>query len=503
MTSQDSSTDIRALSNLLESVGIAPEDLLSSLQVIADAKAITVENAKKEASVTTYENKVYGDKEYLYPNEKVFIYRDNRTIARNYYIEWYDHKNKKKITRGLKTNHRETAWVKADELWKNQYGRSVLGIKTKSLTTKELMLKFENERRKEISPIPHTGITQSSFDAMVERLKHWGNYIDSQGLKNTPIENIGPEVGLGFGKWIKAQPVTTGRKKGNEQRSNGTINQCIGTAEKMYKDIALDMKYITPNEMPRFKKLKVQRDKAEKRDILMRDEFEDISAWMQRKYPHQKGITRKEHIKRRVYNLTFTIQMLTGMRPKELAETRWSDISSVTTDKTGHGMNVVIHIDGIREKRGITRDTVGPVARQLESIKKWYKELGHIVEENSDEFVFLVMTNNGMTDNKHISPKSMNDRLKKIQKDAEADGAVNLRGRELTNYSARHYYITDQLLNNNKIDIHLLATNVGTSVTKIEETYSHVRPLMRSDDITHNLGRSENIIYESIKRVRG
>ena len=102
MTSQDSSTDIRALSNLLESVGIAPEDLLSSLQVIADAKAITVENAKKEASVTTYENKVYGDKEYLYPNEKVFIYRDNRTIARNYYIEWYDHKNKKKITRGLK-----------------------------------------------------------------------------------------------------------------------------------------------------------------------------------------------------------------------------------------------------------------------------------------------------------------------------------------------------------------------------------------------------------------
>ena len=501
MTPQDSNTDIRALSNLLDSVGIAPVDLLSSLQVIADAKKITVENAQK-AETQQSENKVYGNKEYLYPNEKVFIYRDNRTQTKNYYVEWTDPKNKKKISKGLKTSHRETAWTKADELWKNQYGRSILGIKVKSITTKELMLKFENERRKEISQITHTGITQSSFDAMVNRLKHWGNYIDSLGLKNTPIENIDPEVGISFGKWIKAQPVTTGRKKGNKQRSNGTINQCIGAAEKMYRDIALDMKYITPNEMPRFKKLKVPKDKAEKRDILMRDEFDDISAWMQHKYPYEKGITHKEYIKRRVYNLTFTIQMLTGIRPKELLETRWSDISSVTTDKKGHSRDVVIHIDGQREKRGITRDTVAPIAQQLKAIKKWYRELGHNVEPNSDEYVFLVMTEKGLKENRHISCKSMNDRVKKVQKDAEEDGAVNLRGRELSNYSARHYYITDQLLNNKKIDIHLLATNVGTSTREIEDTYSHVVPLMRSDDITHNLGRGKNTIMENIIRVR-
>ena len=81
LTPQDKNTDIRALSNLLDSVGISPKDLVSSLQMIADAKAITVENAKK-ASAKKIENKIYGDKEYLYPNEKVFIYRDNRTKAR-------------------------------------------------------------------------------------------------------------------------------------------------------------------------------------------------------------------------------------------------------------------------------------------------------------------------------------------------------------------------------------------------------------------------------------
>ena len=149
LTPQDKNTDIRALSNLLDSVGISPKDLVSSLKVIADAKAITVENAKK-SSAKKIENKIYGDKEYLYPNEKVFIYRDNRTKARNYYVEWWDHKNNKKISKGLKTTHRETAWTKADELWKNHYGRSNLGIKAKSLLTKDLLQKYENERRKEI-----------------------------------------------------------------------------------------------------------------------------------------------------------------------------------------------------------------------------------------------------------------------------------------------------------------------------------------------------------------
>ena len=501
MTPQDKNTDIRALSNLLDSVGISPKDLVSSLKVIADAKAITVENAKK-ASAKKIENKIYGDKEYLYPNEKVFIYRDNRTKVRNYYVEWWDHKNNKKISKGLKTTHRETAWTKADELWKNHYGRSNLGIKAKSLLTKDLLQKYENERRKEISNIPHTGITPRSFDAMVIRLKHWEKYIESQGLKNTAIENIDPDIGIGFGKWIKAQEVITGRKKGKKQRSNSTINECIGAAEKMYKEIALGMRYITPNEMPRFKKLKIQRDKAPKRDILMRDEFHQISKWMKDHYPHEKGITEKEYIKRRVYNLTFTIQMLSGMRPKELIETRWNDISSVTSDKKGHGRDVIIHIDSTREKRGITRDTIAPIAQQLAAIKRWYKELGHIVEPNSDEYVFLKMTEKGMKENEHITQKSMNDRLKKIQKDAQADGAVNLGNRELSNYSARHYYITDQLLNNDKIPMAVLTRNVGTSTTYIDETYSHVIPLMKSDEITHNIGNHESTIFENIIRVR-
>ena len=86
------------------------------------------------------------------------------------------------------------------------------------------------------------------------------------------------------------------------------------------------------------------------------------------------------------------------------------------------------------------------------------------------------MTEKGMKENEHITQKSMNDRLKKIQKDAQADGAVNLGNRELSNYSARHYYITDQLLNNDKISMAVLTRNVGTSTTYICLLYTSPSP---------------------------
>ena len=78
-------------------------------------------------------------------------------------------------------------------------------------------------------------------------------------------------------------------------------------------------------------------------------------------------------------------------------------------------------------------------------------------------------------------------RLKAVMKGAEADGAWDSRGRIITNYSARHHYITEGIQRG--VDIYDLAINCGTSLTYIEQTYSHVTTLMRSKEITKNLGK--------------
>ena len=67
------------------------------------------------------------------------------------------------------------------------------------------------------------------------------------------------------------------------------------------------------------------------------------------------------------------------------------------------------------------------------------------------------------------------------------DGYINLNGRNITNYSARHHYITQSLLRG--VDIFTLSINAGTSVKYIEETYAKsLKTRMVSDDITQDLG---------------
>ena len=69
---------------------------------------------------------------------------------------------------------------------------------------------------------------------------------------------------------------------------------------------------------------------------------------------------------------------------------------------------------------------------------------------------------------------------------ADAAGYIDLRGRTISNYCARHFYITDALLRG--VDIYDIAQNAGTSVQYIESTYSKVTVDMKAEDITKNLG---------------
>ena len=59
-------------------------------------------------------------------------------------------------------------------------------------------------------------------------------------------------------------------------------------------------------------------------------------------------------------------------------------------------------------------------------------------------------------------------------------------GRHVTQYSARHFAATNALMRG--VDIYTLALNLGTSVTYIEKTYSHVTSMMKSQETTKGQG---------------
>ena len=124
---------------------------------------------------------------------------------------------------------------------------------------------------------------------------------------------------------------------------------------------------------------------------------------------------------------------------------------------------------------------------QLERLKKWYGKLGHKVDENSSNYVFLKCTDTAIRNNERKTDIELSKRIKVVYEGADRDGYIILNNRRITNYSARHHFITQGLLRG--VDIFTIALNAGTSVQYIEETYSKgLKTRMVSDELTKNLG---------------
>ena len=317
---------------------------------------------------------------------------------------------------------------------------------------------YQTERRKEMTNIPHQGITPKSFDAMCVHIKYWEDYIKEQGHYNTKLEEIPTELGLTFGTWIKEL-----KKKANTKvssRNNYTINHTIAAVKKMYRDIAKQQKYITENEMPMFKYLKVNRETKSTRDVITAEEFTSISKWIQYKYCTEKGITKKEQIKRRIYGLVFTMSHYLGCRPKEMLAIKWSDISINPNEGKFHrSTNRLVHIPADNSKTGRSRDIIAPIAPQLERLAKWYREFGLEVNENGNDFIFPRLTYTDANKNIPTTDVAWTKRLRKVMEGADKDGAWDAKGRHITNYSARHHYITEAIQRG--VNIYDIALNLS------------------------------------------
>ena len=488
MSPQDKQIDLKqieGIKNLVDEGGYDVEQLLSVLNAL---NVIKKNDAKKrdQENEEPPENKVFLDKEFVYETrDDVYIYRDNRTKKKGYYVRIYDPKTQKHWSKSLKTTNRMVAMTQAEQIYAEKKGRLNFGVRPVSITCKELVQMYQVERRKELTDIPHHGITHQSFDTLCRHIKYWEEYMQVKGHTNTKLEDIPTELGLTFGLWIKEQ-----KKKANtstSSRNNYTINHTIAAVKKMYRDIAKHKKYITENEMPMFKYLKVNRETRSRKDVITAEEFTAITKWMNYKYCNEKGITNKERIKRRVWNLAFTIMHYTGCRPSELLKMKWADIRELrTNDKLERKINKILFIPQENSKTGRSRELVAPIGEQLNSLKKWYKQEPFSFECTPDRYVFPRLTLTDIENNIPTTTVAWTKRIKATMEGSERDGVWDSQGRRITLYSSRHYYITEAIMRG--VTMNDIALNCGTSIQYIEETYSHITTTMRSKDITQGLG---------------
>ena len=489
MTPPEEQRNIDALATLLELKGLDAGDFIDVVNALANIKKRDQTRIdKEEQKEAEAENKIYKDKEFVFDTrEDVFIYRDGRTKSGRYYIRIYDAKRKKVFSQSLKTTNRIEALATAEKIYAENKGRMEKGVKLISLTTKELIDTYLKLRFQDRTHIPKVGITIASYDNLIKQLKYWEEYIKEKKHNKTRIEDIPTELGLDFGNWILQKPKETysnNRYKGKE-RDRHTINRTIAAVKKMYKDVAVERKYITQAEVPIFKYLKVQKDAAPKRDVLEEHEYIAIRRWMQYKWVNEKGINSDEKLKRRLYGFFFTIHMNIGSRTKEILGLRWRDITYIPKDE-GHDKRHrrAINIDKENSKTGIGRKIVAPVGEQFESIKKIYKSIG--IECNRDDFVFQHIAKTKRGKNVAWGQPLIEKRLKAVCEGSAAAGVWKPEGRKITNYSARHYYASQAIMRG--VDMYDLALNMGTSLTYLQSTYLHITTLMKSDDLTKDQG---------------
>lgn len=474
---------INALADLLDARGLNAADFIEVVDILANLKRKENDAISKQGKKEQQGNKIFVDKEFVFETrDDVFIYRDGRTKTGNFYVRIYDSNTKKVFTKSLRTRHRTHALVAAETLYREKKDKLMQGVKMVSITPVEMVDMYLEARSKERTNIPKTGLVHKSYERLVHQLGYWKRYIAFLKLERVHIEKIDPDIGKDFGTWILNQPK---EYYSNKPRSRETINHIIAATKKMYRDIGIEEKYITYNEFPKFKYLKVQPDNAPKRDVLTEQEYNEITDWMNYKYARGASISELEAVKRRVFALYFSINYNIGARTKEMLGIRWSDISINPNDTAANKkVNRVIRIHPENSKTGKGRYIVAPIAEKLDRIRKHYNKIGYIPDK--DDYVFINLSKTKRDKNIAYQTPAMEKRLKQVLELSGMKEKLEQDGRHITLYSARHFYCTMRLMK--KVDIHTLALNMGTSINYIEKTYSHLTTLMMSEEITKGQG---------------
>ena len=162
----------------------------------------------------------------------------------------------------------------------------------------------------------------------------------------------------------------------------------------------------------------------------------------------------------------------TGLRPgKEHQQLTWADCELVKQKaEVGHVGITHIHVrdDTKTGKRlAVSSEETWQVLNQIRAFSPWTKPHDPVFADRVTGRPIKTFT------------KGMEALLKTVGLERDRHGD------KFSPYSLRHSYATDRLING-RVDVWLLAKNMGTSVEMIRKHYGHDEPQQRSQELTHD-----------------
>jgi len=478
--STDQQKHLEAISTLLEAQGLGASDLLQAITALASIKQQEQTNKNAEP-----QNKIFQDKILLYfGSEDAFIFRYGTTKSKNYYLRIYCKETKQIYKKSLKTASKEEAIVKARSIYAETYGKLYRGEKTKSLTTTSLISKYLEQELRRISPLPKAGITKETYEGKKQYLSVWERFIREElKMADSKLENIPPERTRDFQYWLNRQEKLFYKDK--KGFSAEYTNSIISEVNRMYRQVAIRDKYLSITLMPQIDKAKSQPNTDPKRHILEVTEWEALATYLRtNRYLKPEGTSKLEQAKRAIFREYMGIAYSTGMRPKELLGLIWNDIkTNIADSKENQKIFRLLEVRASNSKTGKKRVVNAPVARRLQRLEKVYKDIG--MSKEPQDYVFRNPTWERQGKNIPYGQPAFSKRLDKAMIEAGIQEELNKTNRKITLYSSRHFYTTLRLQNG--LNIHLLARQLGTSTTYIDQTYSHIQIEQNTEKISQGM----------------
>jgi integrase len=273
--------------------------------------------------------------------------------------------------------------------------------------------------------------------------------------------------------------------------SHEYINSTIVEIKGMYHKYAEVNRYISHGNIPQFERLRVQPDAAHKRDLLTEEEWLKLTTHMRTNaYLKPDGRTPLEQCKRQIFREYMLIAYSTGARPNELLTMKWGDVR-INPQDTPENQKVMrlLMVRAENAKTGRSRTINAPVARRLERLQKAYEEIGMPCKPT--DYLFRNPTPARREKNIAWAQPALTKRLANVLVASGVQDELDKTDRKIVLYSQRHFYVTLRLRHG--MNIHLLAKNIGSSVTYIEKNYSHVQIESNTDQITEGMARVKTL----------
>ncbi len=480
---------LEALVSMLEEAGLDTQDLVDAIITHSNAKKAI---QQKERRLDSKKNIL--NKELVYDDESAIIYQRGDVKTKVYYFRTYDKKSRKQFIKSLGTTDRVKALSTARNLYQEIKGKIDRNERLSSITTAELV-KLHLSRYTVKETKSHLGITSETHRIKTYYLQKWQEFIEHLGYKNFTIDRIPRDKTINYGMWFYNLPKET--HNNNRGRCIEQINNSIGEVKRMYEKTALRERFIGHDHMPIIDRLKEPKDKGYKRDILNDDQYETLWKYLEYTYSKGKKIDKNgkkvrdplafrdkdELYKRYIFTKAIGILYNTGLRPLELLQLKWSDISVNPTDtEEEKKINYRIVVRPDVSKTSQRRVVVAPVKKRLDIIKGCYKKMGYTPK--MDDYILMNPTKNRQP----YTRQTLYHRLQRVLKHSGLQEELAKEGKHLTLYGSRHFFITMRL-RYGKVPLYLLSKVVGSSVSNLTDVYGHIDTEIEASVITKNMGR--------------